>query len=52
MLTNIDKPLCSMVFGRIEARFKEMPGSRGELWYHAAMTQDLENGITDFEDQE
>lgn len=52
MLTNIDKPLCGMVFSRIEAKFQKMPGSRGELWYHAAMTQDLENGITDFEDQE
>lgn len=49
MLTNIDKEFCGMVFRRIETNFKDMRGSKGELWYHAAMTQELENSIADYE---
>lgn len=50
MLTNIDKESCGMVFRRIEVNFKNASGSRGELWYHAAMLQDLKDSTADFEE--
>lgn len=42
MMFNIDKEACGSVFKRIEKAYNGMPGSRGELWYHASMTQELE----------
>lgn len=42
MLTHTEKEFCGTIFRRIEAAYNRMPESRGEVWYHAAMTQDLE----------
>lgn len=42
MLTGADKAVCSQIFRRIEFAYSQMPGSKGELWYHAAAMQDLE----------
>ena len=42
MLTHIEKQNCSGVFSRIESAYNRAPGSQGELWYHASMTQELE----------
>lgn len=49
MLTNMDKKHCGTVFRRVENNFQKLPGSRGELWYHASMTQELNKSVTDFE---
>ncbi len=45
LLTDIEKESCGIVFERIEARYKKMSSGGGELWYHAAMTQELETAI-------
>lgn len=45
MLTNIERESCSIVFERIEAAYNRMPNSKGEIWYHTAMTQELEANI-------
>ncbi len=45
MLTDINKEDCGIVFGRIEDNYRRMSSGAGELWYHAAMTQELEEAI-------
>ena len=42
LLTKINKESCSIIFQRIESAYNKVPGSRGELWYHVTMTQELE----------
>ncbi|MEY8337595.1 bacterial transcriptional activator domain-containing protein [Lachnospiraceae bacterium 62-35] len=49
MLTKIDEDLCSIVFRRIESAYEGMPSSKGDLWYHAALTQELERSALGFE---
>lgn len=44
MMLNIEKEACGNVFKRIEKAYNQMSGSRGELWYHASMSQELEKG--------
>lgn len=46
MLTKMDRSKCSLIFRRIEDAYKKEEGSRGVLWYHAAMTQELEQALT------
>ncbi len=41
MMINIEKEACSGVFKRIEKAFNRISGSKGELWYHASMPQEL-----------
>lgn len=45
MLTDINKEDCGIVFERIERAYHDMAHGGGELWYHAAMTQELETAI-------
>lgn len=45
MLTDINKEDCGIVFERIERKYHELAHGGGELWYHAAMTQELETAI-------
>ncbi len=45
MLTDIEKKDCGVVFERIEKTYHNMAPAGGELWYHAAMTQELETAI-------
>ena len=45
MLTDINKEDCGIVFSRIERTYREMAHGGGELWYHAAMTQELETAV-------
>ena len=45
LLTRINKESCSIIFQRIESAYNKMPGSRGELWYHVTMTQELEKSM-------
>ena len=41
MLVNIEKAFCSPVFARIESSYTKR-GGKGELWYYADMTQELQ----------
>lgn len=45
MLTDINKEDCGIVFTRIEKTYYNMSPGGGELWYHAAMTQELEEAM-------
>ena len=45
LLTRISKESCSIIFQRIESAYNKVPGSRGELWYHVNMTQELEKNM-------
>ncbi len=48
MLTDVrEKEDCAVVFSRIEALYHTLSDSPGELWYHAAMTQELEEAFAD-----
>ena len=48
MLTDVrQKEDCAVVFTRIESLYHELSDSPGELWYHAAMTQELEKAFSE-----
>lgn len=42
MLIHLEKEDCSGIFSRIESAYNRVSGSRGELWYQAFMTWELE----------
>lgn len=45
LLTRMKKEFCSVIFQRIERAYYKMAGGRGELWYHAALTHELEKSM-------
>ncbi len=48
LLTDVrEKEDCAIVFARIEALYRELSDDPGELWYHAAMTQELEEAFAE-----
>ena len=48
MLTDVrEKEDCAIVFSRIEGLYHTLSDSPGELWYHAAMTQELAEAFAD-----
>lgn len=42
LLMKITKEDCAKVFGRIESAYNRLPHHSGEVWYHTALTQELE----------